>query len=61
MHTFRCQNPECKEESPVGAIEWIDEKHVVECWHCQQIHALRQLPSEKGATIRFEIAGLVDD
>ena len=49
------------EESPVGSINWVDDQHVLACWVCQQTHALRQLPSEKGASIRFEIAGLIDE
>ena len=61
METFRCQNPECKEESPVGPINWVDDRHVVECWYCERTHLLRQLPSEKDAPIRFGIVGVIDD
>ena len=61
MQTFRCQNTECEEESPVGAINWVDDQHVVECWHCQVSHVLRQLPREKGAQIHFDIVGPIND
>ena len=61
MRTFQCLNVECEEESPVGAIDWIDDQHVVQCWLCGQIHALKQLPSDQDASIRFAIAGVVDD
>jgi transcription elongation factor Elf1 len=61
MRTFECLNEECGEESPVGAIDWIDDQHVIQCWHCGQVHALRQLPSEKAAPIRFEVVRPLDD
>ena len=61
MRPFECLNEECGEESPVGAIDWIDDQHVVQCWLCGQVHVLNQLHSEKGAPIRFEITGVFDD
>ena len=61
MRTFQCLNVDCEEESPVGAIDWIDDQHVTECWLCGQVHALKQLPAEDGAPIRFDVAGLIDD
>jgi len=61
MKTFQCLNDECQEESPIGAIDWIDDQHVVQCWLCGQVHALKQLHPERHAPIRFEITGVVKD
>ena len=33
MRTFECLNEECGEESPVGAIGWMDDQHLIQCWH----------------------------
>ena len=61
MLTFQCLNVECEEESPVGAIDWIDDQHVTRCWLGGQVHALKQMPGDKDASIRFAIAGVVND
>ena len=58
MRTFQCLNEKCEEESPVGAIDWIDNQHIVQCWLCGQGHALNQLTSENDAPIRFAVTGL---
>ena len=61
MQTFRCLNSSCGEESAVRSIEWYDDQHVVQCQHCSQYHALRQLSNPAGAPIQFEIVGLISD
>ncbi len=61
MQTFRCLNPSCGKDSLVRNIEWYDEQHIVECQHCRQYHALRQLSVENGAPLQFEIVGLVSE
>ena len=59
MQTFRCLNSLCGKNSAVRSIEWYDGQHLVECEHCRCYHALRQVDSEEGAPIQFEVEGLV--
>ena len=45
--------------SSVRSIEWYDGQHPIECEHCRCYHALRQVDTEDGAPIQFEVDGLV--
>ena len=60
MQGFRCMNSRCGMESPLRSIEWFDDQHVVECMHCRQFHALRQIETDEGEPIQFEVVGLVN-
>lgn len=60
MQGFRCMNSRCGLESPLRSIEWFDDQHVVECVHCRQFHALRQINTEEDEPIQFEVVGLVN-
>ena len=60
MHTFTCRSAECGRSSDIKTILWHDNKHIVECEHCNGWHELAQLPSADGESIQFQVVGLLD-